>query len=782
MAGICNHNYFRLEFNMKRLLSTALLIAIIITSTQSLLYAGEPGVRIKNLISSLDDPDVQVRQAAIKALGDSKDPAAVGPLLAICNSNNTTRSLAYRALVKIAHPDAFDTFADAVRDEDQYIPTYAIAGLVALKNPKAVHALALALGNNGSHISSPAASALITFGDDSVGVLEKSLSLGPQVRRLAANALIKINTPASLKALTIPATDTDWRKKLSIARTSANLLRSESPDMNLVEILLGFYSPDTNEILRVEVIKTLSSIWIIQKNNKMLDVLIKVLAEDSSEAVRCAALKGLYPQSNYQDKDNARIKTALISVLDDKSIAVKRLAINSLISTRDKTLIKPFCRFLTSEDVHIRRGASGALTHIADKTALKALTLAIDDVDVDVRRNVSKALVLIDDDGVIEPLGRMLSDKDEKVVREILSYFKKSKNPKAIDSIITELDRGRHEHTGRMISILGTSGSDKAVIALRKVVSTSNTHVKTQAINALVEAKAKSAEGDIINLLDDDNLQVRRSAVMALGKLGGKASALTLGKELVKVTNVSFATDILDSLRSIAAEESVEYVIEFLKTNSKVLPRSIRERDKVRSKAIGVLSSLRDPRSMEVLIAEIEDKSSKLHSSAIRALSNIKGDKPVTYLLKLAKQTESPGDAGEATERLIDRSDKSTLEFLISICEGKNYQARYAVARIDPVKGMKYFITPRPHERVYGENPLHKALKATGEKDLVLALIETIKSSDRSIIFMSTNLLGKVGDLRAVEPLEKLYEKDKNNYRNALRAKERIIKFRDKWK
>jgi len=762
---------------MKRSLA-AVAITIIITAAGAGLFAGEPSARIKTLIISLDDPDAKVRDTAIVALGDSRDLAAAKPLIRMCHNNHL---LAYQALAKIAHPDAYDVFADALRDDNDKIVLASISGLVALKDPRCIPALAGLLDRIGKResIYSPALAGLIMFGDQAVAELEKSLSGNAMERRNAAYALVKIATPSALKALAIPASDTDWRKKLSVIKACVTYLRgmNESNDA-VAKILINYYSADKRDVGKIYAIRGLaySLSQTLSSNTKALDVIILALKDDPSAKVRLVALDGLKNRLASN-----RIKAAVVSALSDEDLNITQRALDILRRSPDKSMLKPLCKLLASENKSVRILSASALTRLADKTALPALIAAADKYP-DMRAYVSYALIQIGGSEVVEPLIKMLDRLDKSSIRSAIEFLQKHKDPRVVDILSAMLKKDNGSRAEELINSLRNIGTDKAYAVLIEYASDgSNIRTRQDALSALAESKAKSAVGGIIKIMTDENLDMRKRAISALGKIGGKQATDALLQALDKNKDESLFSTLTYALCNNPTPESVEPLCKFLIDTAGEPPKDNLSLLRTREKVIQTLRILKDPRSVPALAGEIDNPSNKLRISAIHALSDIKGIAATDALIKYAKQKDFPKESRKATIILARRADKRALELLITACNAEDYQLAYAaafgVAKIDSAVAMLPFVImlDNPDSGTV-QKKIANRIKASDKKDLVLALMEMLDSTDKHVQQQAIRFLGGIGDSRAIKPLEKLAIKSSGQLARDISSSIRRIK------
>lgn len=130
---------------------------------------------------TLDDPVIEVRQAAVKALGDSRHPAAIPFLMEALRDSfwwfereQSTRDLF--AAIENMGGDVVEPLVEALRDREGTVRRFAAMILGKLRDPRAIEELGMTLYDLHHDVSQAAAEALAQFGADAVGVLSEALS------------------------------------------------------------------------------------------------------------------------------------------------------------------------------------------------------------------------------------------------------------------------------------------------------------------------------------------------------------------------------------------------------------------------------------------------------------------------------------------------------------------------------------------------------------------------------------------------------------------------------
>jgi HEAT repeat protein/beta-lactamase regulating signal transducer with metallopeptidase domain len=303
------------------------------------------------LLATLADPVLEVRVAAVEALGGLKDTVAVRALIDVLKKDTeaTVRRAAAWALGELEDPRAIPALSDALRgDADVEVRRNAAQALGEIEDARATPALSEALRRDRD----------------------------ATVRRAIVEALSSIEDPSSATVLfpVLKDSDPDMR------RAAAEALGSIE-NVNSVEELMPLVRDEVREVRRAAVY-ALGSI----EDKRALPALARALG-DSDVEVRRAAADAI---GSLDELHTA--PPELIRALRDEDQEVRHNAVNALSNIDDPAGVAPLAALLKDPDVEIRRAAAEALEDIEDANATRALREALRDEDPEVRRIAAKAL------------------------------------------------------------------------------------------------------------------------------------------------------------------------------------------------------------------------------------------------------------------------------------------------------------------------------------------------------------------------------------------------------
>lgn len=162
----------------------------------------------------LDDPKIEVRQAAARALGDTRHPAALPYLMEALHDSFWWYEREYASADLLSAIEKMGTVAvppliDALQDKEGTVRKFAASLLGKLGDPRAIEPLGMALYDLHHEVGKVAAESLARFGASVLEILAEALSHPEMwIRIHAIEALSKIQdarvTPILLQILSDP--------------------------------------------------------------------------------------------------------------------------------------------------------------------------------------------------------------------------------------------------------------------------------------------------------------------------------------------------------------------------------------------------------------------------------------------------------------------------------------------------------------------------------------------------------------------------------------------------
>ncbi len=418
---------------------------------------------VQPLIESLRDGEDRVRQAAADSLGKMGD-LALEPLLSLLGDPQVrVRQLAAKALGDIRDPRAVEPLITTLGDADLGVRRQAAFALGPLKDSRAVRPLAGAAAKDPILYvteKDPATAALVAMGAPAVDELIAALKdEDVAVRRGSAHALGKIADPRAVEPLIASTGDADPRVR-GLAATALGRIRDSRAVAPLIALLEGADSG---------------------------------ARRSAAEALAMIGGPSVDP---------------LIGALRHRDPSVRKDAAWALGSIKDLRAITPLIATLKDADADVQRTASDAVAAFGE--------LAVDPLIEDLRSPrpsdrasviaayyAGRALGMIGGPAV-EPMTRLLNDPRPFVRHVAARELGTTKDPRAVDALVAtvaDAEQSVRLEATRALESIGSAArsSTEKVVRERTLI--------------------RAVDGLLIGLQDPDSV-VRASAANALGELG----------------------------------------------------------------------------------------------------------------------------------------------------------------------------------------------------------------------------------------------------------------------
>lgn len=248
---------------------------------------------------------------------------------------------------------------------------------------------------------------------------------------------------------------------------------------------------------------------------KKVDILIQKL-RDKNQSVQLEAAEAL-------GKIGTPAIKPLIAILKNEADQNVKWEASYALGKIGTPAVEPLIDLLKDGDPYVRRDTVYALGMIKDRRAITPLIDVLKDNQPIVRRETAKALGAFKDPLVIKSLIDILKDNESNVRWEAAGSLRNIGSP-AIPPLIAALKDKKRDWNTRWeaASIMGMIGIP-AIESLIDVIGDDDSYVKQGVAYALGKIKDPRAVMPLGILLKDKERNVRREAVMALGKIGTPA-------------------------------------------------------------------------------------------------------------------------------------------------------------------------------------------------------------------------------------------------------------------
>ena len=322
-------------------------------------------------------------QVAEQAKAQEAKRAAANPRMvaaltaALKDSDKEVRETAMHALIQLRDPSIFEPLVQALKDSSPDVREQAAHGLSQLRDKRAVEPLMGALKDSNASVRESVVHALSQLRDPrSVDALIAALrDESPSVREQAAHALGQLRDPRAVEPLIAALKDAngDVREQAVHALSQLRDKRAAPAFASLLK--------DPDEDVREQAVFALGQL----RDVSAIDGLTAALRDTKPDVRQQAA----FALGQIRD---ARAVPPLISSLKDEAADVREQAAFALGQIRDRSAVEALVIAIKDPAPDVREQVAFALGQIRDPRAIDALTTALKDASADVRQQAAFAL------------------------------------------------------------------------------------------------------------------------------------------------------------------------------------------------------------------------------------------------------------------------------------------------------------------------------------------------------------------------------------------------------
>ncbi|MCD4783884.1 MAG: HEAT repeat domain-containing protein [Candidatus Eremiobacteraeota bacterium] len=302
--------------------------------------------------------------------------------------------------------------------------------------------------------------------------------------------------------------------------------------------------------------------------------------------------------------------TSEIEALGSDEEKVRLGAISRLSEDENKRVINALIEALAHETPLIRIGACTVLGAKQAIKALPGLVRLLEDDNTGVRIEALKSLDQLNDPGIVNPLiialgnscreirasaaqmlkrwgvnfGEVVSDALEKKSEAIMTLME-MEDPRVIAPLLVARTGKLIEYRWAAHEALSQMG-DFAVETFIQVLSSNNYHIRIQVAGYLGKLGDIRALKPIERLLDDEKVEVKKSALIALGALGEPES---FGKIAGAIEDEKLRISAVEALGLFGSYRALEFLIKLLQMDN----------NEVRKAVLQALINIGDTRALE---------------------------------------------------------------------------------------------------------------------------------------------------------------------------------------
>jgi HEAT repeat protein/cyclophilin family peptidyl-prolyl cis-trans isomerase len=372
------------------------------------------------LLTLLTDSEARVRRRAALAVGRTRLPEGVGPLVPLLTSDAEpeVRQMAAFAMGLIAAPDAAEPLTAALNDPDPLVHGRAAEALGLMAHKAAAAPIAAMMS---AHIKAGALTGIAA--DD----LQYPKPPPIEAVRLGLYALVRLGAYDALAATMLDGNDrpvSPWWP-VAYAFRRINDPRSGAVLLNLLQ--------SDGAFTRAFAARGLG----VAKEMRAVKPLIAVVANDTEVSnVRIEAARAL-ADLNATSADAALIKV-VSSAGGDANLRLE--ALHALGQLRSTTAVEAFIELLTDAWPSMRAAAVMALARTDPDSFISAISGLDPDRHWSVRAALAGALGLLGDRRGESRLIEMLKDEDQRVLPSVLNALVAMKAPSAEAALLARLE------------------------------------------------------------------------------------------------------------------------------------------------------------------------------------------------------------------------------------------------------------------------------------------------------------------------------------------------------
>jgi HEAT repeat protein len=438
------------------------------------------------------------------------------------------------------------------------------------------------------------------------------------------------------------------------------------------------------------------------------------------------------------EQRDARAAAALIKALKDEDTNVRYHAIEALGKLQATEAVDELAGIAETSDFFLGFAAVDALARIGNPSVVPRVVPLLEN---ELLRDPAIALLgQLGDETVVAPLTGLLnsttdsahliaqalatlSDRYEAQYGEgayIAELAGRGISPGGVQNLLAELERAVEENLRPLALVLGwlrRPGVDRALTRLMGRVD-----LRDEIIEALVRHGSATVELLIAQLSSED-LEVRRSAVVALGRIGDSSATPAIANAL---GDNALSIDAANALAQIGDPRAVDGLLNLIGDDDA----------SIRQAAISALNSVMPPSMSERIIPLLNDPDPNVRESAVKIAGYFGYPEAGAALVELSRDGNERVRCA-AIEHLPYVEDWRAFDVLVNAIKDETPNVRAAAAR---------------------------ALGTMDAPEVVRPLIEGLADDDVWVRYFSARALGRRRSMDSVAALEQVIESEKFNH------------------
>ena len=439
------------------------------------------------------------------------------------------------------------------------------------------------------------------------------------------------------------------------------------------------------------------------------------------------------------EQRDARAAPALVTALEDADANVRYHAIEALGKLRATEAADALASVAETRDFFLAFPALDALTRIGDASVAPRVAPLLEDELL--REAAADVLGQLGDEEMVAPLAALLNTPDaptQVVARSLAALHDRYEKQYGEGSYIADLSRAAINPTGarNLLDALNDSGAE-ALRPLALVVGWLEGAAVERALTRLlghedargevIEALVRHGAGVtelLIEQLGSEDLEIRKAAVVALGRIGDARAAPALIEAL---------------------DEDAELSIP----------------------AADALAKIGDPRAFEALLALVGDQSAGVRQAVVGALNSLGSPRMPARVLPLLEDPD-PNVRESAVKIAGYFGYRECVELLLERCNDEDERVRRAAIEHLPFLEDER-ATPALVRALKHETPKVRASAASASAlaegaEVSASLIEALADEDSWVRYFAARSLGRLKINESADALARLAREDVANH------------------
>lgn len=551
---------------------------------------------IPYLMDSLSSEYWMGRALAAQALTDMGSEAVFPLVSALESQDKERRYWAIKILGKMHEKSAYPEIKKFLSDPDPEIRMAALEAISFYQNPDSVPYIIERFLDPAWVVRKHACRAVAKFGNKAVQYLINALkSVEEDVRYWALRAIGEIKPRGINPILVKLFKDRSW----TIRKTTSDVVGSYGEEALMELTALATDASDSE-----------TRYWVLRALGKIragisLPLLFKAL-EDPSESIRDAAQKAL---ANY----GTDVIDDLFALLKSEKRRLLESVCNTFQRLGPDLMIPRLCRNLGKFDEHVNYWIRRALLCFGAVARPQVIQLLQSKSD-EIRRQAILCLGLIGKPEDSDIIASHLKDEFWPARIATAETLGKLGDTSSVSALTEALEDEDEDLAMAAIVSLGQIGDERAVPGLISTLQRESWALKAQAIRILGEMRVNRAFVDLLKLLDEDTVDLKLHIIKALARISHPRCYEDLKKRFDREKDVETRLVYIDALAEIGNPDMVPELAKLSQN---------KENYEERRAAIRGLGTLKALSAKAVLIQSLKDKDPVISREALAALEQI---------------------------------------------------------------------------------------------------------------------------------------------------------------